>query len=136
MARSITEQTGWKRIYPQMICQDTDVLASVCEYSYDIENIDFVKYFTGRTGVVLDDQHPELLSRKERGLLRTPATPFDLMKKFCVMTDDEYMSTDLLVYVFGDNAGVVIPHDARNLRTHRILRGKLQDCWELFSKAA
>lgn len=49
-ARTIEQQTGWKRSHPEMICQDLDVLLRITELSYDLNDMNFVHYFEGRTG--------------------------------------------------------------------------------------
>lgn len=108
-ARTITEQTGWKRPMPMSICQDVDVLLRVTKYSFDIFNLEFVRYFTARTGIVLDDNHPEIVRRRALGLLLTPVAPL----------------ADQQQWISNGNC-----NDNRSLK---IIRGKLQDCWELFT---
>ena len=41
---TIEEQTGWRRSNPLQILGDSDILQKVTSYSYDLLNLDFVKY--------------------------------------------------------------------------------------------
>lgn len=43
-AKSISEQTGWKRTMPASICQDFDALIKVTEYDFDLFNAEFQGY--------------------------------------------------------------------------------------------
>lgn len=131
-ARSFTAQTGYKRLTPVAICQDIDTLLSVTEYSFDAGNAEFISYFTSRTGVVLDGNHPEICRRRALGLLMTEVPPLSFYQAIIALDDEAYLSSELITYAYGSKKGQVIPCEERNLRTHRILRGKLQDCWELF----
>jgi hypothetical protein len=98
---TFTEQTGYKRSGPNAICQDTEVLLAVREFSFDLKDEDFVRYFEDRTGVRITwsprcgYEHPFACSEKE-------------WAKVCadILVDDD-------------------THD-------RILRGKLEDAWELW----
>lgn len=55
---TMLEQTGWQRPFPQMICQDTEVLLKVQTYTFDHSNQDFLKYFVARTGINV--LHPDV----------------------------------------------------------------------------
>jgi len=98
---TFTEQTGYKRSGPNAICQDTEALLAVREFSFDLQDEDFVRYFEDRTGVCItwsprcDYEHPFACSEKE-------------WAKVCadIMADDD--------------------------TSDRILRGKLEDAWELW----
>ena len=50
LAKSIFEQTGWSGALPVSICQDTDILLSIYEYDYDLNNHEFEKYCRERFG--------------------------------------------------------------------------------------
>lgn len=140
-ARTLMEQTGWKRPMPQSICQDSEVLLRITEYSYDIQNQGFIRYLADRTGILLDPKHPEVQRRQKAGSLKTPPAPLSLHQQIALMSDAEYLTTDLLVRKY-DPSGkekpqaewVVIPREERNLRSHRIFKGRLQDCWELYTQ--
>lgn len=50
-AGTIESQTGWKRRPMSVsLCQDSDMLAKVREFSFDLNDLDFVLYYTSRTG--------------------------------------------------------------------------------------
>jgi len=101
---TFTEQTRYKRSGPVAICQDIEALLAVREFSFDLTNEDFVRYFEDRTGV--------RITWSPRCGYRPPNPPFACSesewKQFCkdVMADTDTPT--------------------------RILRGKLQDCWELW----
>jgi hypothetical protein len=88
MAKTIESQTGWKRTFPKMLCQDIKVLEKVKHYTFDINNRTFTEHFVARTGV--DILHPDV--------------KIDLV----LISDDRHC---------------------------KIVRGQLQDCWELFTGA-
>ena len=98
---TFTEQTGYKRSGPNAICQDIEALLAVREFSFDLTDEDFVRYFEDRTGVRItwsprcDYEHPFACADKE-------------WAKACadIMADDDTPT--------------------------RILRGQLEDAWELW----
>jgi hypothetical protein len=99
--KPFTAQTGYRRSGPVAICQDIQAFLAVREFSFDLTDEDFVRYFEDRTGVCITwsprcgYEHPFACSDKE-------------WAKVCadIMADDETPT--------------------------RILRGKLEDCWELW----
>lgn len=96
---SIEQQTGWKRPYPQMICQDPEVRLAIREFDYDLNNPEFVKYYKSRTGVQIDQFS-------------------------CPRAWDSFKSVEL-------NPNCIVGE------THlRLMRGALQDCWELFTQTS
>jgi hypothetical protein len=102
---SFTQQTGYRRSGPVAICQDHEALLAVREFTFDLNDPDFVSYFESRTGVCISwspacgydgsDNPPYLATEKE-------------WKTIC---RDIIRGTDMPA---------------------RILRGKLEDCWELY----
>ncbi len=50
---TIEDQAGWQRPSESALCQDTDALALVSEFNYDLNDADFVAYFEQRTGMQL-----------------------------------------------------------------------------------
>jgi hypothetical protein len=59
--KTIYEQTGWKRPFPQMICQDPEVLLKITEFDFDLDNEGFIDYFISRTGIMYGySDDPEL----------------------------------------------------------------------------
>jgi hypothetical protein len=120
-ARTIYEQTGWKRPgnAPKMICQDMNVLERIFEYDYDLRNDDFMAYFRGRTGygiycVGITIYHYETLNHQEI-----------FAEEFDFYTNNPHMKCD----------GFSAKECAQiSVRINKINRGKLQDCWELFNE--
>jgi len=110
--QTIEQQTGWSRGYPKMICQNVDVLSAVNDYSFDVNNHEFIEYFRCRTGIVWDDHKVFLTTsdQAEHWLLNSP--------------DFRYMASQEPVE-FGHARD-------QEVFLNRILKGKLQDCWELF----
>jgi len=111
MTQTITEQTGWIRDYPKMICQNWQDLSSVHEFSFDVDNPEFIEYFRCRTGVVWNDDLKWLATSDH--------------------AENHILHSDQLFYItcemipFGKDREEMVIHN-------RILKGKLQDCWELF----
>jgi hypothetical protein len=99
---SFTTQTGYRRQGPQAICQDLDALLAVGETSFDLDDGDFVDYFVARTGVRINDN-----GRGSDYLAHSPCSPQEwAQKKHDIMHGDETFL--------------------------RIIRGQLEDCWELY----
>jgi len=102
-----TEQTGYKRSGPVAICQNIEALLAVREFSFDLTDEDFVRYFEDRTGVRITWS-----PRCGYGVTEPDNPPFACSeaewKQFCkdVMADADTPT--------------------------RILRGKLEDAWELW----
>lgn len=72
-ARSVQEQTGWKRSSPLALCMVPEVLSRITEHDYDLQDAGFVEYFRSRTGYRLRDveqEWSEVLAR-----LASPAAP-------------------------------------------------------------
>jgi hypothetical protein len=112
MTQTITEQTGWIRDYPKMICQNFKALARVNELSFDVNNTEFIEYFRCRTGVVWNDN------------LKWLATSDDAENHLLTSTELFYITCKMIP--FGKERESMVTHN-------RILKGKLQDCWELFT---
>lgn len=117
-AKTIEQQTGWKRPHPEMICQDHEVLLRVHDYSYDLGNEDFTRYFISRTGIQIGkEEKPELA----RWLLTSPKAERWLLES----PDYKYLNGEMVP--FGQEREI-------DIKISRILKGRLQDCWELFLK--
>jgi hypothetical protein len=122
-APSIAKQTGWKRPYPMMICQDIDVLQHVTKYDFDLSNADFRHY------------------AKQRGVLYVAGVEGSPRWHF---TGDfakgraEFMSDVYFKFSQEDplRPGVRHKYTAEEMEFHWkvmcIARGKLQDAWELY----
>lgn len=130
--KTIEQQTGWKRPIPTMICQELDVLLSISEYSFDLNDPDFVSYFESRTGNMITlekvtrqgDRIPKTAARWEytKWLLSSNAAERWLLES------PDYVRTD---------SGDMVPFGKEREQDVNILRireGKLQDCWELFTR--
>jgi hypothetical protein len=103
--KTIKEQTGWVRPHPKAICQNPLILLQVTQFHYDLDNDDFVKYFIGRTGVVIKDY----TCPRTGNVLPGPECGWEKVK-------DHW-------------ANPTVEIDT----VHWILtRAKLQDCWELY----
>lgn len=113
MTKPFTEQTGWKRPYPKAICQDWESLSRVNEFSFDVNNSEFIEYFRCRTGVVWDDHKAWI------------TTSDDAENWLLNSLDFKYMISQEPIE-FGREREVKV-------LLNRILKGQLQDCWELFT---
>lgn len=113
--KTIYEQTGWKRKYPNMICQDINTLLKITEYSYDLTNKNFIKYFISRTCIQLGkEDNPNLA--------------------YFLLTSD-HATTWLLNskdYKYANGENVTTKDRHIDVEINKIQCGKLQDCWELF----
>lgn len=114
--KTIEQQAGWKRPFPQMICQDQEVLEAVTEHSFDLDAPGFIDYFRSRTGVCIGNEEKPALARfcltdpdAEEWLLKSP--------------DFKYLPGEMVP--FGKDREIQV-------KCNRIMKGKLQDCWELF----
>ena len=115
MTRTIYEQTGWiRRPLPVSICQDSDVLTRITEYDFDLDNLDFVKYFISRTGY--DILGTDCGWKKKR--------------EFILDADDSAM--ERYQADAAANRKRVGKFSSYNDTWRVIERGKLQDCWELW----
>jgi hypothetical protein len=102
---SFTAQTGYRRQGPRAICQDAESLLAVRETSFDLADPDFVDYFVARTGVRINDN-----GRGAEYLDHSPCSPSEWSE----------VCRDIMQ---GDDTPT------------RLLRGKLEDCWELYQNA-
>jgi len=108
--KTIHEQTGWQRPFPKMLCNRLDVLLKIDEYSYNLDDKRFIKYFEDRTGI-------QISASKDWRFLYDG----DNAKN--------YQFTHLLI-------GRPVTYEDRqgHLKHIKITRGKLQDAWELYTK--
>ncbi|KKL81329.1 hypothetical protein LCGC14_1995900 [marine sediment metagenome] len=118
MAKTIKQQTGWKRPHKKTICQDYHALMSVHEYDFDLDNQEFVNYFIERTGIKLgSEERPELA----RWLLISPMAQAWLRTS----KDYKYLESGEAVPLGEEREGAIA--------INKILKGRIQDCWELFN---
>jgi hypothetical protein len=112
---SIFEQTGWERCHPKQICQEIEVLTQISSYSYDLSDQGFVAYFASRTGVLLTDD---------------PRARFSLTSPW---NEAEAWLLNSQEFTYLENGLPVASWDRPPfVSMYRILRGQLQDCWELY----
>lgn len=121
--KTISQQTGWNRPYPLMICQDHDVLLSITEFSFDMDDQDFLKYFRSRTGLQIGkekkaDQKVFLLTSPdaEKWLLESPEYRYQ----------ESQFPTSGMTVPFGRDREQAI-------KVNRIMKARFQDCWEIYS---
>lgn len=98
---SFTQQTGFRRSGPNAICQDHEALLAAREFTFDLSDEDFVRYFEDRTGV--------RITWSPRCDYETPFA----------CTDKEWQQVCRDIMADEDTPT-------------RILRGKLEDAWELW----
>lgn len=112
---------NWTRgVFPKL-CQDTDSVATVYEYDYDLLDTEFQAYC------------------RTRGVLHIAGTPESTRWEFCVnymRSPDEYFKTiGRTPPKSADPEEDPLPPEAdTDWKIIRIARGKLQDCWELFQR--
>ena len=116
---TIEKQTGWKRPHPEMICQDISILMKIDEYFFDLENEDFIKYFIKRTGIVITDSSLQPWEKTKEDLNDPNHENFILKSE-----SFEYLNGDMVPLSGNERTTIA--------KGHKILKGKLQDCWELF----
>ncbi|XHR27524.1 MAG: hypothetical protein ACFUZC_16460 [Chthoniobacteraceae bacterium] len=112
---TVERQTGWHRPYRFTICQEIEVLLAIREFSYDLNDTAFLRYFESRTGRQIRQslaEYPEGRSARDwRVPLSEVKRPHYLINN-APLPDDEFESMK----------GV-----------YAIERAKLQDCWEIYN---
>jgi hypothetical protein len=117
MTRTIYEQTGWSRgPLPVSICNDGEVLERITEYSFDLNNREFVEYFTDRTGY---------------DILRA-GCGWDKKRALILDADDSVRAQLQSEADAKAKAKESRKFSSYNERWRRVERGMLQDCWELW----
>ena len=115
---SIQDQTGWSRIHPMQICQEPEALLLVNTYSYDLSDPSFLSYFLNRCGIDLRCAH---LDPIRSFFITAPWTEVECW----ILNSPEltYLTTGLPVAA-AERPSIV--------KVWKIMRAKLQDCWELY----
>lgn len=120
-APSIEQQTGWRgRMMPVSICQDSDVLAAVSQYDFDLSDEGFCAY-AERRGV--------LYKAGVRGSRRWQAAADHsfTFEQFCAEPSFQFaIEWQGQRYRYSD------AEMAGHWRIMRIAKGGLQDCWQLY----
>ena len=118
--KTIEQQTGWKRPFPKMICQDLYVLEKVVEYDFDLEDAGFQAYAQAR-GVL----HVAGVQNSIR---------WDFTKSFELGLAD-FLENTYFHYAKEHN-GARYKYTEAEMHLHYeimcIARAKLQDAWELY----
>jgi len=120
---SIEAQTGWRRPYPKQILQDSDVLLKITEYDFDLNDREFVKYFISRTGILVGSESNPKLAR----FLLTDPSAENWMRE---SPDFQFVSE--APGSFGKRQAMTIEDREDRVRFNRIIKGRLQDAWELY----
>ncbi len=119
---SVTQQTGWRRPFPKMLCQDNDALMRMTAHDFDLTDRDFLDYALGR------------------GVLFQAGTPYSRRWRFTAdhaATRDDFMADTFFRFAIPNpKTGVRYLYTPEEMEFHWdcMLRAKakLQDCWELY----
>lgn len=147
-ARSIEQQTGWRRPHPQMLLQNIDLLQKVTSFDYDLLDPDFVQYAHARgcmngAGAPEEsdpdhDAHGLRMQKLGQEFGIRQENPFNgdvgQLRRWVRepwRTFEEFMVSDDLKFTLG---GKELPAEHRRVtwKCIQIARGRLQDCWEIF----
>lgn len=131
MVRSIFEQTGWKGVLPVTICQEFDVLTSINEYDFDLNNLAFQNYCKKR-GIL----HKAGIEKRFLFTANHSATKKQFFEEFRFgerVTDP----TLILNLPQKDQLRQRYEFTDKELEIHwKIMlaaKGAFQDCWEIFT---
>lgn len=135
-ARSIEQQTGWRRSHPQMLLQDIELLQKVTSFDYDLMDPDFVRYAHARgcmNGAGVPGKcDPDCATHSQ------PEKPFNgdvgqwrRWVREHWRTFEEFMAGDDLRFTM-EGKELSDEHRRVTWKCIRIARGQLQDCWEIF----
>lgn len=109
-ARSIYEQTGWKRSTPVSLCQEIKILEKITEFDFDLNSQEFKDYIRARVGWNL----------KPIGMTHEAFIEF-------LMDGDEVDVRAMLK----EKTEVEFKSNIRHLQ---IMRATIQDCWEIYNE--
>jgi hypothetical protein len=120
-AETILSQTGWKRPYPQMICQDKDILMKITEYDFDLNDEAFREYLEKRGICSFKNFTPGIMLLEQI---------IDFLMNW---DEDRVMNDPSLAY---SQSGLQFDkaHREVSLRIWKIMKGKMQDCWEIYKE--
>ncbi|SNY94101.1 hypothetical protein SAMN04515647_4424 [Cohaesibacter sp. ES.047] len=120
-ARTITEQTGWKRPHPKALCQDFDVRTQIHEYDFDSSDMNFQAYCRSRG---LACRFGKLGSERRAFMDDHAGTKDQFMRLECVNFAEE--QPDGSRHKYSDK------HKETFWTIHLSNKGALQDAWELY----
>lgn len=106
------------RVHPMQICQEPAALLLVGAYSYDVTDKSFLAYFLDRCGIdfrLVDLDHHRLF------LISAPW----LEVEEWILNSPELTYLSTLMPVPAEHRDVMV-------KVWKIIRGKLQDCWEVY----
>lgn len=123
-ARTIFEQTGWRRPHSQTILSCYETLCKITEYDYDLSDDEFVEYARSRgvmnTAFVAGSPHREYV--KDHWLTESD-----------YITDARIEISHAVLYK-GRRRKYTEAERRLNWKLVQIARAKLQDCWEIYRK--
>jgi hypothetical protein len=120
---SIQHQTGWKRPYPRMLCQDLDVLLRITQYDFDLSDPEFHRYA---------EQRGVLYVAGREGSPRWRFTGDFTQGRGQFLTDSCFRFAQ--EYPVGSGVRHMYTPDevAFHWKVMCIARAKLQDAWEIY----
>ncbi len=124
MTPTIEQQTGWKRPSPKTRCQKPAILLKITTYSYNLDDRQFLLFFEKRTGIQLNKKDPQVSKWLFTKWLLTDSNVEGWLR-----TSNEHVYSDGRRVPLGKQRELAV-------RNNRIMRGRLQDCWELYKKLA
>lgn len=124
--RSIYEQTGWQRPYPEAILTRYELLCKITNFDFDLGNEGFQKY------------------ARSRGCLNTAFRAGSCHRRYVHdhwLTEADYLAdndieiTHAQIYE-GKRHEYTESERHGNWQLIVVARAKLQDCWEVYNKTA
>jgi hypothetical protein len=116
-APSIETQTGYRRMYKYAICQDIEVLEKITKYDFNLLCEGFIEYLADR-GIIGVGTAENI----------TVEQHIDIIQNW---SDDEILNGEF--YSESISGYRYTPEERKTtLRIHRIMKGKIQDAWEIF----
>lgn len=124
-ARTIFEQTGWRRPYPQTLCMRYETLCKITEYDYDLSDAGFVDYARRRGCMNGVFREGSALREYVRDHWRTQEG---------FLSDDRIGITHAQLYR-GDRYKYTREELLGNWECVLVAKAHLQDCWEIYRTA-
>lgn len=122
-AASIQQQTGWRRPYPAMLCQDHAVLLGITQFEFELNDPAFRRYA---------EQRGVLYVAGREGSRRWKFTG-DFSRGCAEFMVDSYFR---FAQEYPAGSGIRHMYTAEEMAFHwkvmRIARSKLQDIWEIY----
>ena len=125
-ARTVFEQTGWRRPYPQMLCMRYETLCKITEYGYDLSDASFVDYARRRGCLNAAFKEESALHEYVREYRRT-------LEEF--LADNRIDITHAQLYK-GKRHKYTREEILGSWKIVLVARANLQDCWEVWHMSA